>query len=223
MACSADFSIFRISKTENVASSAHKYRTLRLDALAASPASFASTQEIESAFTNEEWIRSIISPGRETFICAATSPGPMNMNWVGQVTLLGPLSQEALPENHTGTSKSAFSGHSDGDERWQMLSLFTFPEYRGQGLGVKLCQEVIQFVKGYRSRPETAQLDLIVKAKNTSAIRLYERLGFRHVRRCTLVEALIANGDGHLLPADRSAPKYTELTGLVMRMVISRQ
>jgi ribosomal protein S18 acetylase RimI-like enzyme len=216
MTCDNDISIFRISKTEHVATSARNYRNLRLGALAASPASFASTQEIEAAFTDEEWIQSLTSPGRETFICAAIPPtGPTK--WVGQVTLLGPLSTQPLSENHTPENAVP-----ESDERWHMLSLFTFPEYRGQGLGVKLCQEVMRFIQDYRPQPETAQLDLIVKESNASAVRLYERLGFWHVRRCTLVEALIANGDGHLLPADRSAPKYTELGGLVMRIIISR-
>ncbi len=108
------------------------------------------------------------------------------------------------------------------DERWQVLSLFTFPGYRGQGFGVKLCQEVIRFIEGYRHQPKTSQLDIIVKANNTFAIRLYERLGFQHLRRCTLVEALVVNGDGHLLPSDRSAPKYTKLPGLAMRISILR-
>lgn len=219
MAWTADFSIFRISKTEHVATSARKYRDLRLGSLAASPASFASTHEIESAFTDEEWIRSLTSPGRETFICAATPPsGPTK--WIGQVTLLGPLSPGPLSESHTSESMHP---EPNDDERWQILSLFTFPGYRGQGFGVKLCQEVIRFIKGYRPQPKTSQLDLIVKANNISAIRLYERLGSQHLRRCTLVEALIANGDSHLLPSDRSSPKYTELTGLVMRTSILRQ
>ena len=152
------------------------------------------------------------------FICAATRPsGPTK--WIGQVTLLGPLSPEPLSESYTSESMRP---EPNDDERWQMLSLFTFPVYRGQGFGVKLCQEVIRFIEGYWHQRKTSQLDLIVKANNTSAIRLYERLGFQYLRRCTLVEALIANGDGHLLPSDRSAPKYTELTGLVMRISILR-
>lgn len=221
MDCNTDFNFFRISKTKDVATSARKYRDLRLQALQASPASFSSMYETEVAFTDDEWMGTLTSPGRETFICAAITRQDQNVQqfsgdpakWVGQVTLRAPSSPECSEKN---------MDPGNDNERWQMLSLFTCPEYRGQGLGKRLCQEVVDFIRGYRDQPKVAELSLIVKAHNTAAVRLYERLGFLHVRRCTLVEALIANGESHLLPADRSAPKYTDLSGLLMKFSVLR-
>lgn len=220
MDCNTDFTFFRISKTKDVAISARKYRDLRLRALQASPASFSSTYETEVAFTDDDWMGTLTSSGRETFICTAITRQDNvqqfsgdHANWVGQVTLRAPFSPECSEKN---------MDPGNDNERWQMLSLFTCPEYRGQGLGKRLCQEVLDFIRGYRDQPKVAELSLIVKAHNTAAVRLYERLGFLHVRRCTLVEALIANGEGHLLPADRSAPKYTDLSGLLMKFSVLR-
>lgn len=219
MDCNTDYVFFRISKTKDVATSAIKYRDLRLEALKTSPASFASTYETEAAFTDDEWAAILTSPGRETFICAAITQGNAHQfpgdsaKWVGQVSILMSSTLES-------SAKAMDSG--EDHENWQMLSLFTFPEYRGQGLGKKLCLEVLDFIRGYRTQPKVADLLLVVKAHNTGAVALYERLGFVHVRRCTLVEALTANGDSHLLPADRSAPKYTALTGLVMKFSVLR-
>ncbi|RAO71832.1 uncharacterized protein BHQ10_007844 [Talaromyces amestolkiae] len=216
----ADFVFFRISKTNDVASSVFKYRQLRLEALKVSPASFASTYEAEAAFTDEYWVKLLTSPGRETFICAAI-PRPDNVHqfsngtskWVGQVSILASSSSDPSSNN---------IDPGNDNERWQMLSLFTFPEYRGKGLGKKLCHEVLDFIRDFKDQPKVAELSLVVKAHNTAAVRLYERLGFAIVRRCTLVEALTANGDSHLLPADRSASKYTDLSGLIMKSTVLR-
>ncbi|KAJ5682415.1 hypothetical protein N7462_005580 [Penicillium macrosclerotiorum] len=220
------FCFFRISKTENIALSARKYRDLRLKALLASPASFSSTYEIESAFTDAEWIKLLTADGRETFICATICPqddtqqGSHHAEWVGQVTIRGPLTHELSLQNCTLEEANA-SGTINGYERWQMLSLFTFSQFRGQGLGKRLCQETFGFIKAYRSQPDTAQVCLIVKSDNLTAIKLYERLGFHHAGRCTLVDALIANGED-LIPADISGPKYTDLTGSIMKYSIIR-
>lgn len=36
----------------------------------------------------------------------------------------------------------------------------------------------------------------MVKPENTAMVKLYEGLGFTHAGKCTLAEALKANGDG---------------------------
>ncbi|KAJ5512416.1 Acyl-CoA N-acyltransferase [Penicillium fimorum] len=225
MASNYTYSFFRVSKTDEVESSAQKYRDLRLKALKTSPDSFSSTYEIESAFTDADWIDRLTFPDRELFICAATPlsydpSSPDGIEWIGQVTLRGPSSRadfELPTEADQPPQKS-----DEEEERWQMLSLFTLSEYRGHGLGSKLCQEAINYLRSYRSFPRQIQVRLIVKAGNNVTVELYQRLGFIHAGKSTLVEALIANGDEHLVPKDLTSAKYSDRKGLIMISRISR-
>ncbi|OQE40303.1 hypothetical protein PENCOP_c006G08912 [Penicillium coprophilum] len=225
MASKYTYSFFRVSKTNEVESSAQKYRDLRLKALKTSPDSFSSTYEIESAFTDAEWIDRLTLPDRELFICAATpvtdDPSSTDgIEWIGQVTLRGPSSKAdfELPVEAGQPPQRS----DEEEERWQMLSLFTLSEYRGHGLGSKLCQEAINYLRSYQSVPRQVQVRLIVKAGNDVTVELYRRLGFIHAGKSTLVEALIANGDEHLVPKDLTSTKYSDRKGLIMISRISR-
>jgi ribosomal protein S18 acetylase RimI-like enzyme len=223
MASNFTYSFFAISKTDGIDASAQKYRELRLQALTTSPGSFSSTYDIEAAFTHADWIDRLTVPDREVFICAATPSGrdqlcPNDIQWVGQVTLRGPslsIDFELPPEAGQPPQRS-------DEERWQMLSLFTLPEHRGRGLGSKLCEASLDYLQSYRSSPRDIQVRLIVKAGNDITIDLYRRLGFVHAGRATLVEALIANGDEHLIPKDQNSTMYTQRQGLIMIKRISR-
>lgn len=225
MASKYTYSFFRISKTDGISASAQKYRELRLQALKTSPGSFSSTYEIEAAFVDSDWIDRLTVPDREVFICAATPTDqdpscPSDIQWVGQVTLRGPASSddfELPPEAGQPPQRS-----DEEEERWQMLSLFTLPEHRGRGLGGKLCQASIDYLRSYRSSPKDIQVRLIVKAGNDVTVELYRRLGFIHAGKATLVEALIANGDEHLIPKDGNEAMFTVRQGLIMISRISR-
>lgn len=219
------YSYFHISKRDGVAISAQNHRTLRLKALETSPASFSSTHEIESKFTDIDWQNLITAPDRVIFVCAATPLNPDDSQagepeWIGQVTLRGPLSEEAftLPEE----SGQPPQRPDEEEERWQMLSLFTLPEHRGLGLGAKLCQSAMNYLQSYRSSPQSVQVRLIIKAGNHVTIKFYERLGFVSAGMATLVEALIANGDEGLLPDDVSSAKWSDRFGLIMNTRLSR-
>ncbi|KAE8162921.1 hypothetical protein BDV40DRAFT_264263 [Aspergillus tamarii] len=219
------YSYFRVSKTDDVLVSAQKYRYLRLRALKESPGAFASTYEIESKFTKADWAYRLTVPDREIFICAATpiqtDPTQVDdMEWIGQVTLRGPLSRDefTLPvESGQRPPKG-----DEEEERWQMLSLFALSEHRGNGLGGNLCREALQYLRNYRSDPPNIHVRLIVKPENHVTVNLYKRLGFIEAGKATLAEALIANGDGHCLPKDTSTAKYSDRTGLIMAFDITR-
>ncbi|WAO91844.1 N-acetyltransferase domain-containing protein [Fusarium falciforme] len=217
-----DYTFFHVSKTTSIEESARLYRDLRLKALQTSPESFSSTYEIESAFTEDDWIKRLLEGDRENFVCAATSreaDSTSSVEWVGQLTIRGPVSRNdyVLPE----ASGQTAPGLDEDEERWQMLSLFNLPEHRGKGLGQKLCQEALRHLQKTRKSPNIL-VRLMVKPQNTVTVHLYEKLGFETVGKCTLAEALVANGDGHLLPEDTTDPKYSTRAGLIMTLRISR-
>ncbi|KAJ5766054.1 Acyl-CoA N-acyltransferase [Penicillium nucicola] len=227
MASNFTYSFFPISKTDGINASAQKYRDLRLKALKTSPGSFSSTYDIEAAFSDADWVDRLTVPDREVFICAATPSNcdricPDDIQWIGQVTLRGPSSSAdfELPLEAGQPPQRS----DEEEERWQMLSLFTLPEHRGRGLGSKLCQSSIDTLRSYRASPRDIQIRLIVKAGNDVTVELYRRLGFIHAGRATLVEALIANGDEHLIPKDqdRNSETYTKRQGLIMISRVSR-
>ncbi|OQE32510.1 hypothetical protein PENFLA_c001G04928 [Penicillium flavigenum] len=223
-----DYSFFRIAKDNAIALSAKNYKQLRLQALSVAPASFSSTYEIESALTNTEWVNRLAAPGRETFICAARSRKSHLLSsqdserniWVGQLTLRGPQSPEdfTLPEE-SGQKKPTEEGDK---ELWQMLSLFTLPDHRGQGLGKRLCQEALNYLALYRETPSKVWVRLMVKPENHATVSLYRGLGFGEAGKCTLAEAMIANGDKDLLPEDISGEKYSSRSGLIMVLELCR-
>lgn len=219
------YSYFPISKRDGVATSAQSHRALRLKALETSPASFSSTYEIESKFTDADWQNLITAPDRVIFVCAATPLNPDDSpagepEWIGQVTLRGPMSEEAftLPEE----SRQPPQKPDEEEERWQMLSLFTVSEHRGLGLGAKLCQSAMDYLQAYRPSPQSVQVRLIIKAGNHVTIKFYERLGFASAGMATLAEAIIANGDESLLPDDLSSAKWSDRFGLIMNTRLLR-
>ncbi|KAJ6036336.1 hypothetical protein N7540_000615 [Penicillium herquei] len=219
------YSYFRVSKSEEIDQSAQKYRDLRLQALQVSPGSFASTYETESAFTENDWISRLTAPGFEIFICAATchhftSNEPNTIEWVGQITLRGPASAQDFTLPAASCQPPQKSDLEE--ERWQMLSLFTLPEHRGNALGANLCREALDYLRNYRLSPPSIHVRLMVRPENQVAVKLYQRLGFIASGNCCLSEGLIANGDGYLLPKDLSATKWSTRAGLIMSLWISR-
>jgi ribosomal protein S18 acetylase RimI-like enzyme len=203
----------------DLSSMAAKYKTLRLEALRQSPTAFSSTLKTESQFNDDVWVSRLRDPEKETFICVLGLG--QSSEWVAQVTLRGPLSDEefTLP-SESGQSSPARDGL---EEKWQMLSLYSLPSHRGKGLAAKLCQEAFHFLESQQgTKAPHILVRIMVKPENTATIHLYERLGFKHAGHCTLEEALRANGDSHLIPKGKLEDKYTTRSGVIMALQLCR-
>jgi L-amino acid N-acyltransferase YncA len=109
-----------------------------------------------------------------------------------------------------------------------MLSLYTLSSYRGKGAGKALCSEAFRWLKTKNAAdddPKSKQLRVRIMAKpeNTATVKMYEGLGFEGAGRCTLAEALTANGDGEMVPEDGGGQKYNNRTGLIMVKTFERE
>ncbi|PYH84674.1 hypothetical protein BO82DRAFT_351842 [Aspergillus uvarum CBS 121591] len=237
-----EYTVFRLCKDDTLATTAQRYKQLRLRALSVAPASFSSTYEIEAGILEDGWASRLASDGKETFICAATpihqtsnaashddrqGNGMEESIWVGQLTLRALSPEEFILPEESGQKSPTFittNGEEEerGEELWQMLSLFTLPDHRGRGLGKQLCQEALKYLASYRSSPSRVWVRLMVKPENHATVGLYQSLGFRESGKCTLAEALVANGDAELLPEDVSGEKYSSRSGLIMMLEFSR-
>jgi ribosomal protein S18 acetylase RimI-like enzyme len=230
MAPPFEYTYFRVARADgSILTAAKKYKKLRLSALQLSPTSFCSTYDIESAFTNATWVSRLKEHGRETFICAATPLGndsksdsskPSGEEWVAQVTLLSPQSKAAFilpPESGQPMPMS-----DEEEERWQMLSLYTLPSHRGKGVAKKLCQHALAHLKLCRSSLKVVRVRLMVKPENQATFNLYRQLDFADAGKCTLTEALKANGDHKLIPNEQGDDRYNARTGLIMMVSIIR-
>ncbi|GGV63382.1 GNAT family N-acetyltransferase [Streptomyces thermoviolaceus] len=109
-------------------------------------------------------------------LVARTRPGPFLPRTVEMGTYLGIRRRGALV---------AMAGERLHPPGWTEISaVCTDPAYRGQGLAGRLIRAVAH---GIRQRGETPFLH--AGAQNTTAIRLYESLGFRLRRRTAFLEA----------------------------------
>ena len=61
-------------------------------------------------------------------------------------------------------------------DRFELAKMAVNPNHRGRGLGYLLGQAVIDWVRGQGAR----EVFLVTNSSLAGAIRLYERLGFRH-------------------------------------------
>ena len=78
---------------------------------------------------------------------------------------------------------------------WVLLAnVETKPEYRGQGMATKLVNKIYDYV----SHTIGKGLYLLVKPDNYKAIKLYKKLNFTNVKKCTLKDGpylIMAKGD----------------------------
>lgn len=226
-----EYSCFRINpQSRFLPFLAQKYKALRLSALVQSPGSFSSTYEIESRFADEWWESRLQLPGRETFICVANASSSSASEgvgeWVAQVTLIGPVPASLYRLSEAAKQPPIMP--DEEEEKWQMLSLYTLPTHRGKGIAKSLCSEVFRCLRENKTsdskpRPKHIRVRIMIKPENTATVKLYEGLGFAHAGTCTLAEALVANGDKDLVPANGGGQKYQERIGLIMALTFHRQ
>jgi ribosomal protein S18 acetylase RimI-like enzyme len=77
-----------------------------------------------------------------------------------------------------------------------LSTISVFPEYRGQGCGVKL----LSFVRSHARKCGFGEISLISFEQNTRAVALYERFGFRVIRRRPAVaHQLVHYSSGNLV------------------------
>jgi ribosomal protein S18 acetylase RimI-like enzyme len=126
------------------------FKAVRLRALQDAPHAFASTYEQESKFSDAEWHARIERWNGERGI------GFLAMDSGEPCGLAGSLLDEA------------------DATRAQLVSVWTAPTYRRQGVGCVLVNAVIAWARSRKARV----LRLMVTQTNEPAIRFYERLGF---------------------------------------------
>jgi GNAT superfamily N-acetyltransferase len=143
----------------NFSTLVQKFSSLRLSALLTSPTSFSSTHALESTFTPAQWASRLSRPTVHIFVAIAhPSNVPSadqtveNGDWVGKVTLLGPLTRNVyeLPE-----AGGPILGPDEEESRWQMTALYTDPTHRGKGLGKKIVKYAIDFARAYKPSPNS--------------------------------------------------------------------
>lgn len=122
-----------------------QYKNTRLHALSDSPEAFGSTFEVENSFTPKKWKQRLARMDCITLVA-------LSKEEVGHGLIVG----------------APYDGQAG------IFSMWVDPNYRGQGLGTKLIQNVVDWAK--ENKKEQILLD--VGDENIPAIKLYYRNGF---------------------------------------------
>ncbi len=128
-----------------------RLKSLRMRSVADAPAAFGTSQESMIACTDQFWSAQV-----ENMACF----------------VVGRLTQEG--EEDLGLVRGAHDLESI--EHVWLLGMWIDPTARGQGLGLRLGQAVIDWA---RALDEVSTVKLEVAHDNKPAIILYERLGFK--------------------------------------------
>lgn len=131
------------------------FKMVRLRALKDAPYAFSSTYAKESQFDDAEWFRRVERMNGEIGVGFLAMDGGDGCGIVG-----------------------AFLDAIDAT-RTQLVSMWTAPTHRQRGIGRLLVNEVLGWgrLRGART------LLLMVTSNNESAMRFYERLGFKRTGR----------------------------------------
>ena len=129
-----------------------KYRALRLAALKQDPDAFGSTHEETLKKSEEQWELELTSAkGKKLF-----------------AEIKGQLA---------GMAGVYFEKDNEGEKVANLFGVYTDPTYRGYGIATKLIKALIIAIK---TDGTANRLELSVNQDAASAVRLYEKLGFKY-------------------------------------------
>jgi ribosomal protein S18 acetylase RimI-like enzyme len=127
------------------------FKRVRLTALQDTPSAFGSTYARESQMSEADWKSRV-------------------ERWSGE-SGIGFL---ALEDGAACGIAGAFLDANDQSHA-QLISMWTAPKHRRRGVGRMLVNEVAKWAEGRGA----TRLQLMVTSRNDSAMRFYERLGFK--------------------------------------------
>ena len=149
-----------------------RLKALRLKSLKEDAESFSSKYESEADQPEEFWLNRLKDDHAVHLILARNNEDLQDSNllekeWVGFVVIVAPNRNKVL---EPGTPAE-----------WYMGALYIKPEVRGQGLGQRLVQATIDYVKNTSNGDdsESTWYATSVLHGNNNALELYERFGFR--------------------------------------------
>ncbi|KAK8873214.1 Acyl-CoA N-acyltransferase [Apiospora arundinis] len=186
-----------------------QYKPFRLAALKQDPQAFGSTYAREVAFSDETWVQRLDNPRVKTFVAVRLH----DRRILSAVSLIGPMpSAEQTVTNPTRIVLSAQATPSDrGKEKreeghqevekedelgadnevsllYQNTGVYTRPEARGKGLGLKLMATAVECARqearrllagdGRNNKEQSCQLGVEVYRTNEAAIGFYRKCGF---------------------------------------------
>lgn len=131
------------------------FKSVRLRALQEAPYAFGSTYAKEAEFDDAEWVRRAERWNGERGIGFLAMDGSDGCGIAG-----------------------AFLDSNDATQA-QLVSMWTAPTYRQQGVGRMLVNEVLAWARLRSART----LLLMVTSNNEAAMRFYEKLGFTRTGR----------------------------------------
>lgn len=140
---------------------AEDYSTLRREMLAESPHAFLGTLTDDNPM-NPAWLRQRLSEPMNVIVGAwrATSSGTHQPGTAALVAVAGVYRESREKFAHRAT----------------IWGVYVTPSARGAGLGERVVSRAVAAARGW---PGVRRIGLSVSVRSTSAIRLYESLGFR--------------------------------------------
>lgn len=196
-----------------------RYKDVRLHGLQVDPKSFSSTYEEESQFSRETWLSRIQNPLGKTFVSVVEdlqqptselqthSSGPeiddavlhglMQKEWVGIVTLLGPVRFPGELEDQQSDIKPwevyikggkyslSLTDHQPETFRgahvvYLIVGMFVLPHARQRGHARRLVEATIKAAHDEATALGAAKASITVQVEpgNVNARRLYESVAF---------------------------------------------
>ena len=133
-----------------------EYKDLRLTLLKTYPQAYSSTYEENVQRTDDEWKQYLQDNlDDKTILLFAEVDGKV-----------------------VGSVRAFFYDNPKEKHKASVFAMGVLPEFQGQGVGKKLLSTILEKIK---SHPGMIKIDLDVTTTQTSAIHLYESLGFKKV------------------------------------------
>ena len=180
----------------------YKLKALRLDALQLEPASFTTSYEDESQFSDDDWERWVSGHMQHHMICKYVAhqfgdleardleqAESMEPEWVGMFTLRGPLSRE---QYSVVKARNGPDLGSDEDEtRWCIANLYVQSKHRGAEMSAAIHEAVLDVLRVWTDeiletvfdettgleKPKRARIGGAVQTQHPTLTSMYQALG----------------------------------------------